>query len=244
MAEANGKGPANKARALLSKMFNVAIESDLIDRNPVLGTRRQELAPRQRYLKPAEVQAFFQAIAKLQNETAQHYFLMLLATGQRRSAVAGMRWDELDVQGRLWTIPAERSKSKKPFMVPLSDFALRILEARYGAQNDSPHVFPGRGKSGHYTEPKEALRRIREWSGVADVTIHDLRRTIGSWASQGGLSLRTVQLMLAHSDPRVTAQHYAAHETEHIRHGLNATVDRILEHAGDGRPVLSMTRID
>ncbi|REJ93216.1 MAG: DUF4102 domain-containing protein [Planctomycetota bacterium] len=238
VADAHGKAQANKARALLSKMFNVAIESDLIEKNPVLGTRRFELSPRQRYLKPEEVKAFFQAIAKLQNETARHYFLMLLATGQRRTAVAGMRWGELDIDGRLWTIPASRSKSKKPVGVPLSNFAVDILEARQNARNGSPFVFPGRGKHGHYSEPKEALRRIREWSGIPDVTIHDLRRTIGSWASQGGLSLRTVQLMLAHSDPRITADHYSVHETSQTRDALDATVERILEKAGDDRPTL------
>ena len=238
LADDHGKSQANKGRALLSKMFNIGIESDLIDRNPVLGTSRYEISPRQRYLKPAEVQAWIQAIDRLQNETAKHFFLMLLATGQRRSTVAGMRWSELDIAGRVWNVPADRSKSKKAYMVPLSDFAINILEARQSDDSGSPCVFPGRGKSGHYSDPKEALRRIREWSGVEDVTIHDIRRTIGAWASQGGLSLRSVQLMLAHTDSRTTALHYAPHETANIRDGLNATVDRILEHAGEDRPQL------
>ncbi|MEZ6067188.1 MAG: tyrosine-type recombinase/integrase [Planctomycetaceae bacterium] len=242
VGDKHGKYQGNKCRALLSTIFGVALSDGLVEVNPVVGTKRFDLNPRQRYLKPAEVQSFFNAVGQLHNETAKHFFLMLIATGQRRTAVAGMQWGELDIEGRLWNIPADRSKSKKPFSVPLGDFALAVLKARGAIAATSPFVFPGRGKAGHYNDPKASLRRIRDLSGIDDVTVHDLRRTIGSWASQGGLSLRVVQQMLAHSDPRVTASTYTFHESENIRAGLNATIDKLLEHAGDDRPKLTVVR--
>lgn len=231
IADENGKGPANKWRALLSKMFNVAIEHEWTERNPVAGTRRYKFEPRTRFLKPDEVQRFFQAIHFLQRETTRHYFLMLFATGQRREAVASMAWSDVDLDQRLWTIPAAKSKGKRPQTIPLSDFALKILLIRH-AEKTSGFVFPGPGKTGHLVEPKAALKRLRELSGIPDVTIHDIRRTIGSWATVHGTSLRTVQRLMGHSDSRTTAEHYAHLEVSDVRDAMDNVLGNILGQAG------------
>ena len=52
---------------------------------------------------------------------------MLLLTGQRKGEVAGMRWAEINVGKKLWTIPPERFKSDATHLVPLSEYALSLL---------------------------------------------------------------------------------------------------------------------
>ena len=66
-------------------------------------------------------------------------------------------------------------------------------------------VSPGRSASGHVTEPKSAWSRIRERAGVADVRIHDLRRTLGSWLAGAGFSLPMIGRALGHQSPSSTA---------------------------------------
>ena len=114
-----------------------------------------------------------------------------------------------------------------------------MLGSRSVTRQGSRWVFPSSGKTGHIVEPKSAMAKIRELSGLTDVTLHDVRRTLGTWATTGGLSLRTVQLALGHRDSRTTAAHYAALETDAVRDGMNQTVERILE-AGEERPKLGI----
>ena len=69
-------------------------------------------------------------------------FLVLTATrsGETREAV----WTEVDMDKKVWTIPAERMKAKKPHRVPLTDRCMAILkEAKALKQDDSDLVFPG-----------------------------------------------------------------------------------------------------
>ena len=241
IATDSGKSPANKARALLSVVFNKAIDADLADRNPVQGTKAFEIEPRQRYLKQSEVKAFIGAVMNLSRETTRDFLLMVIATGQRRSAVGAMRWRDVDLDAKTWMVPAEYVKPKRNQVVPLTDLAIDIIKSRIQIRDpDVKWVFPGGGTTGHLVEPKAALQAVREASGVADITLHDLRRTLGTWATEGGLSLRTVQLALGHSDSRTTAKHYAALEAASVRDGMNETVERIMEAAGDERPKLGV----
>ena len=54
---------------------------------------------------------------------------LLILTGQRLSEVGGMRWEEVDLANKLWTLPAERVKNGERHEVPLSDAAIAILSA-------------------------------------------------------------------------------------------------------------------
>jgi integrase len=90
-----------------------------------------------------------------------------------------LRWSELDLDKRLWTIPRERTKSDRGHVVHLSDFAAEILGAlpRLGDL-----VFPGRtGKPvASFGKPKarlDALMAEQADAPIASWVIHDLRRT-------------------------------------------------------------------
>ena len=54
---------------------------------------------------------------------------MLILTGARRNEVAAMQWNELDLENRLWTIPAARTKNGNEHRIYLSDAALEVLKS-------------------------------------------------------------------------------------------------------------------
>ena len=56
---------------------------------------------------------------------------LLLLTGQRRDEVAGMRWNELDLEKAVWSLPTSRTKNGRPHDVPLSDAAVKLLLPLY-----------------------------------------------------------------------------------------------------------------
>ena len=102
----------------------------------------------------------------LQNDTARDYLRLLLFTGLRRSEAAGLRWEHVDLVGRTLEVPD--TKNHEPLVLPLSDFLFDLL---HGRQQDSPWVFPGSGKSGHYQEPKKAVKEVAAASGVTTAII-------------------------------------------------------------------------
>ena len=210
-----GVGPANRAHSLLSGMFNVAVANGWAEFNPVKGIHRPRSEPRQRYLRADEVQKFMEAVAAIRSDNARDFLLLALYTGARRACVASMRWDE--IEGDCWVIPASKSKSKRPMVIELTTYARTIIDARRG--NGSEWVLPADldASGGHYADPKRAIERVRELSGLRDIRLHDLRRSVGAWLLRSGESLRTVQVALGHRSVAITAAHYAPMESAQIR---------------------------
>ena len=104
-------------------------------------------------------------------------FKLLALLGQRRSEVAGMRWNDVDLSEAIWKMPARSTKNNQPHVLPLSRLAVQILKACPRIKG-SPFVFPsGHDVNKHLTGFTAMKRELDRLSGAADWTFHDLRRT-------------------------------------------------------------------
>jgi integrase len=130
--------------------------------------------------------------------------VVLLDTGARYGEIANITWDRIDMENRainLW-----RRKVKNESVIYMTNRVYQILERRL-AETNSKYVFMNSkgGPRGHATAGiKNALVK----SGLADVTIHDLRHTCASRLIQNGMSLYEVSNILGHVDVQTT-QRYA-----------------------------------
>jgi integrase len=109
----------------------------------------------------------------------------LIFTASRTDEVLGARWSEIDVNGKVWTIPKGRSKSRsrngaKDQRKPLSEAALAILHTVKDL--DDKLVFPG--KSGESGLSSNALIRLRDRMKRQDVTPHGMRSTFKDWSME------------------------------------------------------------
>lgn len=110
-------------------------------------------------------------------------FLILTAT--RSGEVRGATWGEIDLVGKVWTIPAERMKAKREHRVPLSDSAIDLLK-RVPKLEGTDLVFPGQRKPGIGYQPMSdmtltaVLRRMQR----GDITAHGFRSTFRDWAAE------------------------------------------------------------
>jgi len=166
-------------------------------------------------LKGDELPRFFAALAAEEDELFRDFFSVTLYTGARRWNVLSMRWADVDLESATWVIPAADFKTRRPMHVVLSIEALEILKRRK-QHAVTEWVFPSRGKKGHLVEPKTAWERLRERSGLKDLRIHDLRRTLGSWQAAGGSSLPVIGKSLGHTQASTT-QIYARLDLEDVR---------------------------
>jgi len=108
-----------------------------------------------------------------------------------------MRWENISLDRLEWAIPAGETKNGEPNTVPLCSYAVDLLERRQGSSL-GPWVFPNMADTGPMYEPRRAWRRFRVDAGIPDVTIHDLRRTLGSWMAITGASLPVMARALGH----------------------------------------------
>jgi integrase len=119
----------------------------------------------------------------------------------RSGETLGAKWSEFDLTNRLWEIPAERMKAKRPHRVPLSEPAIAILElvrSSYKLTNESPYVFPGvkPGKPLSNMAMLATLKRMKR----ADLTTHGFRSTFRDWASEcTNHNPEIAEMALAHS---------------------------------------------
>jgi integrase len=116
-------------------------------------------------------------------------------TGSRTGEVLGMRWDEVDLAARLWTVPAERMKTETEHRVPLTIEMLAIVEPLQALSSDV--VFEGQKR--HKPLSNMAMLMLLRRMGVEGVTVHGFRSTFRDWASEVANAPREVaEMSLSH----------------------------------------------
>lgn len=107
-----------------------------------------------------------------------------------------MRWGEIDFDAKVWVIPAELSKNGKPHVVPLNDFALRLIgEVPRFADCDWVFTTTRRAPISGFSK---AVRNIHAKSGTSEWRFHDLRRTAASGMARAGVAPYVVEKVLNH----------------------------------------------
>jgi integrase len=207
---------ANRVLAILRKFCRWAVSREIIEHSPCDGvmTRSAE-TPRDRVLNDRELRLIWRAADALGWPYAPIIRLLIL-TGQRRGEVVGMRWDEVDFEKKLWSLPTARVKNKRPHALPLSSAAIDILKSLTRIENDAGLVFPARGRAatagGENAVPvsahskaklrlDHAIAELVEGDGSAPFApwgLHDLRRSCASGLARHGVDLHVIERCLNH----------------------------------------------
>jgi len=123
---------------------------------------------------------------------------LLILSGQRRNEVAALAWKELDLDAKIWTLPAARAKNGIEHTIPLSDMAVDILRA-CPRIDSSDYVFTVSGRipmrGFHLTKRRlDALMPAE----TAPWVWHDIRRTVASGMARLGVNLPVIEKLLNH----------------------------------------------
>jgi integrase len=206
------EGAAVQAGKMLTRLrtfFGWAIARDLITHDPTAGVEKPaKEAERDRVLSDDEIRLFWSSCDRLGYPFGPLFKLLLLTAQRDESEVAGMRWSELDLGDRTWTIPGFRTKNGKPHIVHLSELALEIL-ASVPQIEDQDLLFSGTGKTpvSGFSQAKarldqEMLSALRaENDELADIpawVLHDLRRTATTGMARLGVAPHIADRVLNH----------------------------------------------
>lgn len=237
---------ANRTQALISKLWNVAIDRGHTDVNPAhrMTKRAPELA-RATVLDDDALRGLWAALEATPGDAADALKVRLL-TGQRGGEVHRMSWGDVDLEGAVWTIPATQAKNRRAHRVPLARQALAVLQARHDAQAKARMSDGGGDKrSAHRSgpenlpDPVKVQTDARDAAGKADDRVfpglyhqrEDLRglATVHGGAYRWHDLRRTLVTRLAalgyHEDT-------IGRVVNHAKRGITATVYN--QHAYDG----------
>ena len=152
---------ANRTLALVRKIFNWGIGRGIVEHNPCLQVEAPSREhQRQRVLSEDELRAVWRAFDALGPIMGPMFKLRLL-TAQRGGEVEAMRWQDIDLDGRSWTIPAEAAKNGLAHFVPLSDAAVELLRGLRALHPESEWVFPSPKPEGPSRRERPEGRRAR-----------------------------------------------------------------------------------
>ena len=209
---AEGLSPAtvNHYTVLLRRYFSLAVSWDLLQRNVLKGIPLMPLNNlRDTYMTPEETGRLVQVLTTDANTAVCAILLFLLNTGARKMEAIKAKWVDVDVVNRLWHIPAENNKSKRPKTLPLNDGALEVL-TKLDSKGKSDYVFPNSETGLPYTTIIRVWYRLRAKAGLSSkMRIHDMRACLAERLLSAGGSIFVLQKLLGHQDVRTTANHYA-----------------------------------
>ena len=256
---AKDRGAPYQAHNLLTiarRLFSWAIDQQVygLESSPCERLKPKAIIGRKvfrtRILDDDELRAFWRATRRLSYPYAP-LFRMLALTGQRKSEVAEARWSEIDLVGKLWTIPAERMKADAAHVVPLSDDVIAILESLPRFKKGD-HIFTttfGVKAVNGFSKAKERLdkRMLRSWRALGRArgkdrrkaqiepwVIHDVRRSMRTGLSGLPVSDLVRELVIAHTKPglhKVYDQHAYEQEKRHALELWAARLRNIVEPA-------------
>lgn len=128
---------------------------------------------------------------------------LLILTGLRENEVACMRWSEIELDKKLWTIPAERMKNRRAHEVPLAPDMLALIRSLPRFKGD--YVFTTTGGEKPVSGFAKGKARIDKLSGVEGWQFHDLRRTMRTHLSALPVQDIVRELTIAHAKPGLHA---------------------------------------
>lgn len=205
-------GSANRLLILMRYAFNLAIKWEVpgVKANPSKDVPLMEENNKlERYLTQEEAHRLYDAVCGSENPMLRFIMPMLLMTGARKREVLNARWEDFDLERRLWRVPI--SKNGKARHVPLSSGVLTLLSG-LPETGHGRHLFPNPATGKPYVSIFCAWNTARKNAGLPKVRMHDLRHSFASFLINGGRSLYEVQRILGHTQSKTT-QRYA-----HLRH--------------------------
>lgn len=196
---------------MVKRIFQMAVEEGVLDRNPCLGIQVKVPEVEQKVLTTTEVEIFLKE-AKANNHRFYPIWAMALMTGMRSGELFALRWTDIDLEGRTISVARQwtsrngygPTKTQKNRVVPISEDLLLFLKGKkLQTAAESEYVLP------QLTEWRTGMasavtRTFCSTLGITEVKFHDLRATFITSLLARGESLARVMAIVGHRELKTT----------------------------------------
>lgn len=209
------RGALETVRRLIQRINEIlifAVNTGLIDANPASGISMAFEKPKKQKmptLRPEELPKLMRSLIMSNLSVSTRCLIeWQLLTLARPSEASDARWEEIDLDSRLWTIPAERMKAKREHIVPLSTQALDILEIMKPISAHREHIFPSRSTPRHPMNSQTANAALRRIGYGGKLVAHGLRSIASTALNEAGFNPDVIEAALAHTDKNEVRRAY------------------------------------
>jgi integrase len=238
----SGETTADGVIRLVRALWNFAADTDLIPdlgKNPtrILSKTkswyRTQPQPRTRSIPDAELAGFWAALnaapAEIVPDGMKLMTKMLLLTGLRIGTVRQLRWEHVDLTGKVLHLAAGILKGKRPLDLPIPD-PLQGLLSDWHAQGVDSYgwMFPSVILGKHLVDVRPAFSHIAETTKQTRYSPHDLRRTFATAAYRCGLGELDIAALLHHRLSGSVTAGYIVTDVEQLRRPMQSVADRLM----------------
>lgn len=205
---------AKRALTTCGQIMRYAVAHGLAERNPAADIKPSDvLKPSKKTnyarLDQKELPELLQKIDGYDGQPLTKLAMQLMAfTFVRTSELIGARWDEIELDNKLWRIPAERMKMKTPHIVPLSDQAIVILEKIKNLAADQILLFPSERRDGKTMSNNTILYALYRLGYHSRMTGHGFRGIASTILHERGYNHDHIELQLAHAERNQVSASY------------------------------------
>lgn len=201
------RGNLETVKRLCQRMNEImvfAVNTGVIENNPLSGIGKAFTAPRKKNMatiSPEELPALLRSINRASIKFVTRCLIeWQLHTLARPSEAAGARWEEIDFDQKLWTIPAERMKKRRPHSVPLTSQALAILEELKPISGHREYIFPADRNPRSHMNAQTANMALKRMGYENKLVAHGLRALGSTTLNEQGFDHDLIEAALAHVD--------------------------------------------
>jgi integrase len=221
-----GRYQANRLRAVLSRMFTLAIQDGSRTDNPCRGVEKFPEDQRWDYFSEQQVPVLLRACDLHHDQHAANAVRLLLFTGARLREVLKAEWVQFDLDAGLWIKPSHHTKTKILHRLHLAPATVKLLQSMRSEGPSSKLLFPGRDGTKPRCDLKRPWAQILKIADIGHHRRHDLRRTTASFMISTGSDLMTVGKALGQTQASTT-QRYAQLFEDVQRAGISRAVERM-----------------
>jgi len=209
------RGALETVRRLVQRISEImiyAVNTGLLDTNPASGVGMAFERPKKQNmptLRPDELPRLMHTLS-ISNLSVPTRCLInwQLLTLARPSEASGARWIEIDLDAKLWTIPAERMKAKREHIVPLSSQALDILKVMLPISSHREYLFPSRHNTKESMNSQTANAALKRIGYAGKLVAHGMRSIASTAMNEAGFNADVIESALAHIEKNEVRRAY------------------------------------
>ncbi|EKO3676038.1 tyrosine-type recombinase/integrase [Vibrio metschnikovii] len=188
----------------LNEIMNYAANCGLVKANPLTGIRAAFKKPKKENmaaLAPDELPELMGAIANASiKRTTRCLIEWQLHTMTRPSEASGARWDEIEWEEKIWTIPADRMKKRREHRIPLTEQMLALLEVMKPISGHREFIFPSDRDPKKPCNSQTANMALKRMGFAGRLVSHGLRSLASTTLNEQGFDRDLIEASLAHVD--------------------------------------------